>query len=59
MRTILHVLTPNATADVHEIIARQREQSEYEVQVVDLTESTPDYDRLLELIFAASSVQVW
>lgn len=59
MGTILHILTPNAGPDDQAMITRQRDQSGYEVRVFDLTESAPDYDRLLEMIFAADSVQVW
>jgi hypothetical protein len=59
MRVVLHILTrPDATL-AQEVIARQREQQDQEVSVVDLTAAEPDYARLLQEIFTADSVAVW
>jgi len=59
MRIVLHILTQADDSLAEEIIARQREQPDQEVNVVDLTAAEPDYGRLLEEIFAADSVAVW
>jgi len=59
MRVVLHILTrPNDTL-AQEVIARQREQQDEEVNVVDLTAAEPDYARLIQGIFAADSAAVW
>ena len=59
MRQILHIITkaPDALPDA--IISAQREQTDQQVIVVDLTVPEPDYRALLENIFAADSIQVW
>ena len=59
MRVALHILTQPDDTLAQEIIARQREQSDQEVNVVDLTAAEPDYARLIQEIFAADSVAVW
>jgi len=59
MRVVLHILTRPDDTLAQEVIARQREQQDQEVSVVDLTAGEPDYARLLQEIFAADSVAVW
>ena len=59
MRVVLHILTQPDDTLAQEIIARQREHSDQEVNVVDLTAAEPDYARLIQEIFAADSVAVW
>ena len=59
MRIVLHILTQADDSLAEEIIARQREQPDQEVNVVDLWAAVPDYARLLQEIFAADSVAVW
>ena len=59
MRSILHILTQTDDALAQEIITRQRELTQGQVRVVDLTVPEPDYAQLLEAIFTADSVHVW
>jgi len=59
MRIVLHILTQPDETLAREVIARQREQQDQEVNVVDLTAAEPDYARLVQEIFAADSVAVW
>ena len=57
MRTILHILTRPADELTHELIAGQRALPEITVDVVDLA-NAPDYETLVEKIFAADTIQV-
>ena len=59
MRIVLHILTQPGDTLAQEVIARQREQPDQQVNVVDLTAAEPDYARLLQEIFTADSVAVW
>jgi len=59
MRVVLHILTQQDETLAQEVIARQRERQDQEVNVVDLTAAEPDYARLIQEIFAADSVAVW
>ena len=59
MRTILHILTRPEDDLNRELLAQQRTLPETTVEVLDLTRTAPDYERLLEAIFAADSVEVW
>ena len=59
MRVVLHILTQPDDTLAQEVIARQREQQDQEVSVVDLTAAEPDYAGLIQEIFAADSVAVW
>jgi hypothetical protein len=59
MQTLLHILTESGDPLADEIIAKQKANSENQIQVVDLTHAEVDYKKLLEQIFAADSVQVW
>ena len=59
MRRILLVITkpPEPLDDV--VAGIQRNLPGHEVVVADLTAEPADYQRLVEQIFAADSVQVW
>jgi hypothetical protein len=59
MRTILHILTRAEDVLSRDIIERQREFSDVQIDVVELTDAAPDYDALVEKIFAADSIEVF
>jgi hypothetical protein len=59
MRTILHVLTQPEDNLAAKIIEQQGMQPDCRVEVVELSALEPDYDALLDKIFAADSVAVW
>jgi hypothetical protein len=59
MRAVLHVTTRPEDALALAVLARQSGQADLQVDVVDLTVPAPDYEVLLERIFAADSIQVW
>ena len=59
MRTILHILTRPDDELARELIERQRALPETKIEVVELTSRAPDYDALVERIFAAQSIEVW
>lgn len=57
--TVLHMLTRPQDPLPQDVIARQQRDPNLRIDVADLTLPEPDYDRLLDQIFAADSVQVW
>ncbi len=59
MRSILHILTRPEDELTSAVIAGQRALPDTAAEVADLTVSAPDYDAVVERIFAADSVQVW
>jgi len=59
MRTVLHILTQPADPLATAILARQQQEPDFTLQVVDLTRPEVDYSALVEAIFEADSVQVW
>jgi hypothetical protein len=59
MPTVLHILTQSQDALPQSFLAAQQASDLVRVEVVDLTQPDPDYDNLLERIFAADSVAVW
>ena len=59
MRTILHILTRAEDSLSRDLIARQRALADINVEVVSLADSAPDYDALVEKIFAVDSVEVF
>ena len=59
MKRLLHILTMPDDNLAETVINSHRQLQDREVMVVDLTDGAPDYDALLEEIFAADSVQVW
>ena len=58
MRTILHLLTRPEDEQTRELITRQRALPETTVAIADLNGAAPDYDGVVEKIFAADSVEV-
>jgi hypothetical protein len=58
MRTILHILTRPEDEVTRQLIERQRSLPETAVEVVSLSNQSPDYEQLVEKIFAADSVAV-
>jgi len=58
MRTILHIVTRAEDALSRDIIDRQRELADVQIDVVELTACAPDYDALVQKIFAADSIEV-
>lgn len=59
MRLLLHIITKTEDEFVKEIIQRQSAQPNCRVEIVDMNAGEPDYEAVLEKIFAADSVQVW
>jgi hypothetical protein len=59
MRTILHIVTRAEDALSHDIVEQQRGLADVQIDVVKLTISAPDYDALVEKIFAADSIEVF
>jgi hypothetical protein len=59
MRSILHVLTRPEDELTRAVIAGQRTLPETTVEIAELTGPAPDYDALVDKIFAADSVEVW
>ncbi len=55
----LHVVVRTPDELLQELLASLRPRSDLTVEVVDLTEGTPDYRHLVERIFASDSVVVW
>lgn len=58
-RAVLHVLTTAEEALATELIAAQRTDPRSVVWVFDLRSPAPDYDTLLDAVFAADSITVW
>jgi len=58
-RTVLHIVTRTDDSLAAQVIAAQRSQPELDVREVHLTAPGPDYENLLERIFAADSVIAW
>jgi hypothetical protein len=58
MRTILHILTQPEDDVTRQLIERQRALSDTTVEVVSLSNPSPDYEQLVEKIFAADSIAV-
>jgi len=59
MRAILHIQSDTTDARAEAVIAAQRDLNDGRVEVVDLRTGNPDYDALLDRIFAADTVAVW
>lgn len=58
MRTILHIVT-REDALSRDIIEQQRTLADVRIEVMPLTAPAPDYDLLIEKIFAADSIEVF
>jgi hypothetical protein len=59
MRVVLHLLTRPEDSLAREVISRQKQTADFQVEVVDLTQPEQDYEALVDRIFAADSVQAW
>ena len=59
MPRILHILTRPDDALPQEIIAHQKKSHPDEIEIADLRVPHPNYDQLLEKIFAADSIECW
>ena len=59
MRTILHILTRPEDELTQALIAGQRSLPEMTIETINLTGVAPDYNAVVEKIFAADSVEVW
>jgi hypothetical protein len=59
MQRILHILTGKDDPLAGEIVVEQRQRGEAKVEIFDLRQPQPDYERLLKEIFEADSVHVW
>ena len=59
MRSVLFILTRNDDPLAQDLAARQRRAPDANVEIFDLTQPEPDYQALLDKVFAADSVQVW
>lgn len=58
-RRVLLVLT-QTLQPLNDIVTQvERSFPDCQTEVVDLTGERPDYDRLLQAIYASDSVQVW
>ena len=58
MTRTLHILTKPEDSLARTMISFEK-APETTVETIDLTQGGADYQRLLEAIFAADSVQVW
>jgi hypothetical protein len=59
MRTILHILTRPEDELTRELIECQHALPEVRVEVVTLSGDTPDYNAVVEKIFAVDSIEVF
>lgn len=59
MRTLLHITTRPDEPLLKTLAAQQSQWPDTTVTVVDLSQPAPDYDALVEQVFAADSVAVW
>ena len=59
MGRVLHILTRPDDALAPQLMARQKNSADHQVEAVDLTLPEPDYKALLEKIFTAESVESW
>ncbi len=59
MPTQLHILTRPADELVTALLDRERAGGQTEIEVVDLSQPSPDYGALVDRVFAADSVVTW
>lgn len=59
MRRVLLVITQSLDPLNDIVTSVEKTLPDVTIEVADLTIGEPDYDRLLDAIFAAESVQVW
>jgi hypothetical protein len=58
MRTVLHILTRPGDEVTRQLIEQQRLLPETAVEVISLSSPSPDYEQLVEKIFAANTIAV-
>jgi hypothetical protein len=59
MREVLIILTTKNGLLMPDIAEMQHQIPEHHVEVLDFTQAEPNYEKALEKIFKADSVQVW
>jgi hypothetical protein len=59
MRHLLHIVTKPDDGFAEVMLKNEQALANTKVEVVDLTKKNPDYDQLVEKIFAADSIQAW
>lgn len=59
MRKILHLLTRAERTLPDGVIATQKQNPQFQIEVIDFNQAEPDYRQLLEKIFEADSIEVW
>ena len=59
MAVLLQIITQPEDHFASAVMEEEQKQSGAEVCKFDLTDSEPDYDRLLEEIFKADAIHVW
>ena len=59
MGTILQIVTKPNDAFANAVIDEEQKRAGTVLREFNLTESAPDYDRLLEEIFRAEAIHVW
>ncbi len=59
MRKVLCILTPSGDTLSKTVVSSEKELSDCAVETFNLTVPEPDYEKLLDAIASADSVQVW
>jgi hypothetical protein len=59
MRQLLHIVTKPKDELAKAMLENEQALPDTKVDVADLTKPNPDYNQLVEKIFAADSIQVW
>jgi len=59
MRKVLCILTSSTDELSKAVVSAEKALNDCAVETFDLTVPKPDYEKLLEAIAAAESVQVW
>ena len=59
MRSVLCILVSEEKSLPSQLARCGPESEKHRIELVDLTVPEPDYEKLLDKIFAADSVQVW
>lgn len=59
MRKVLCIITSSDDALSKAVVSAEEGRSDCAVETFDLSGPKPDYEKLLEAIAAADSVQVW
>jgi hypothetical protein len=59
MRSVLQIKSATAGARSEAVIRELQKRDDLKVEVIDLNAGTPNYEQLLDRIFAADAVAVW